>query len=102
MTTILNLGFIGLGILGASMATHLGAAGLSKGKVFVDMSSIDPMATKAFAKQINALGCEYLDAPVTGGEVGAKAATLTVVVDGSQAAFDRVKPFLELMEKPSH
>ena len=100
--TILNLGFIGLGIMGAPMATHLGAAGLSKGKVFVDISSIDPMATKAFAKQINALGCEYLDAPVTGGDVGAMAATLTIVVDGPQAAFDRFKSLFELMEKTSH
>ena len=48
------------------------AAGLTKGKIVVDMSSISPIATKAFAQKINALGCEYLDAPVSGGEVGAK------------------------------
>lgn len=75
------------------------AAGLSKGKIVVDMSSISPVATKDFAKRINALGCEYLDAPVSGGEVGAKAATLTIMVGGSQAAFDKVKPILELMGK---
>ncbi len=75
------------------------SGGLSKGKVVVDMSSIDPMATKEFAKQINALGCEYLDAPVSGGEVGAKAATLTIMVGGPQSAFDRVKPLFELMGK---
>ncbi len=156
--TTLNLGFIGLGIMGTPMAAHLRAAGhtlyvhsrsaapqtlidtgaiacasstevaqkadiiftmvpdtpdvekvlfgkdgisggLSKGKVVVDMSSIDPMATKEFAKQINALGCDYLDAPVSGGEVGAKAATLTIMVGGPQAAFDRVKPLFELMGK---
>ena len=156
--TTLNLGFIGLGIMGTPMAAHLSAAGhtlyvhsrsappqamldagaiacasatevthkadiiftmlpdtpdvekvlfgkdgvalgLSKGKVVVDMSSIDPMATKEFAKQINALGCDYLDAPVSGGEVGARAATLTIMVGGSQAAFDRVKPLFELMGK---
>ena len=156
--TTLNLGFIGLGIMGAPMAVHLRAAGhtlyvrsrsappqalldagaiacasaaevaqkadiifcmvpdtpdvekvlfgkdgvaagLSNGKVVVDMSSIDPMATKEFAKQINALGCDYLDAPVSGGEVGAKAATLTIMVGGPQAAFDRVKPLFELMGK---
>ena len=72
------------------------AAGLSKGKVVVDMSSISPVATKDFAQRINALGCEYLDAPVSGGEVGAKAATLTIMVGGSEAAFDMVKPIFEL------
>ena len=154
----LNLGFIGLGIMGAPMAGHLRAAahtlyvntrsklpdalrdagaiacadaaevaqkadiiftllpdtpdvekvlfgkdgiasGLSAGKTVLDMSSICPMATKDFAKQINALGCDYLDAPVSGGEVGAKTATLTIMVGGPQAAFDRVKPPFELMGK---
>ena len=75
------------------------AAGLSKGSIVVDMSSISPVATKDFAARINALGCEYLDAPVSGGEVGAKAATLTIMVGGSQAAFDKVKPIFELMGK---
>ena len=75
------------------------AAGLSKGKIVVDMSSISPVATKEFAKRINALGCEYLDAPVSGGEVGAKAASLTIMVGGSDAAFDKVKPIFELMGK---
>jgi 2-hydroxy-3-oxopropionate reductase len=63
------------------------------------MSSISPIATKAFASRINALGCEYLDAPVSGGEVGAKNATLSIMVGGSQAAFDRVKPLFERMGK---
>ena len=58
------------------------AAGLSKGKMVVDMSSISPIETKEFAQKINALGCDYLDAPVSGGEVGAKAATLTIMVGG--------------------
>ncbi len=75
------------------------AAGLSKGSIVVDMSSISPVATKDFAARINALGCEYLDAPVSGGEVGAKAATLTIMVGGSQAAFDKVKPIFDLMGK---
>ena len=75
------------------------AKGLKKGKVVVDMSSIDPIATKAFAKKINALGCDYLDAPVSGGEVGAKAASLTIMVGGDQAVFDKVKPLFELMGK---
>ena len=75
------------------------AKGLSKGKTVVDMSSISPMATKGFAKKINDLGCDYLDAPVSGGEVGAKAASLTIMVGGPQAAFERVKPLFELMGK---
>ncbi len=75
------------------------AAGLSKGKTVVDMSSISPIETKVFAKKINELGCDYLDAPVSGGEVGAKAASLTIMVGGPQAAFDRVKPLFELMGK---
>jgi 2-hydroxy-3-oxopropionate reductase len=75
------------------------ARGLSKGKTVVDMSSISPMATKDFARRINELGCDYLDAPVSGGEVGAKNATLTIMVGGPQATFDRVKPLFELMGK---
>lgn len=75
------------------------ASGLTKGKVVVDMSSISPIATKEYAKKINALGCEYLDAPVSGGEVGAKNAALTIMVGGSDTTFDRVKPLFELMGK---
>src|SRR5215470_8134048 len=75
------------------------AAGLSKGKIVVDMSSISPLATKEFAKKIAALGCDYLDAPVSGGEVGAKAASLTIMVGGTDAGFARVKPYFELMGK---
>jgi 2-hydroxy-3-oxopropionate reductase len=156
MSKGLNLGFIGLGIMGAPMAGHLLAAGhklfvrtrskvpealagatvcaspsevaqradivftmlpdtpdvetvlfgkdgiasgLSQGKTVVDMSSISPMDTKTFAKKINDLGCDYLDAPVSGGEVGAKAASLTIMVGGPEATFERIKPLFELMGK---
>ena len=75
------------------------AAGLAQGKVVVDMSSISPVETKEYAKKINELGCEYLDAPVSGGDVGAKNATLSIMVGGTQAAFDRVKPVFDLMGK---
>jgi 2-hydroxy-3-oxopropionate reductase len=75
------------------------ASGLSAGKVVVDMSSISPIETKEFARKINALGCDYLDAPVSGGEVGAKAASLTIMVGGPQAAFDRVLPLFQTMGK---
>jgi 2-hydroxy-3-oxopropionate reductase len=154
----MNLGFIGLGIMGAPMAARLAAAGhrlvvftrgavrpevtgagatvcgsprevaaasdivftmvpdtpdveavlfgkngvaegLSPGKTVVDMSSISPIETKAFAKRINELGCDYLDAPVSGGEVGARAGTLTIMVGGPEAAFERVRPLFELMGK---
>jgi 2-hydroxy-3-oxopropionate reductase len=75
------------------------AAGLCKGKTVVDMSSISPMETKAFAQKIEALGCDYVDAPVSGGEVGAKAASLTIMAGGTEAAFARVKPLFEKMGK---
>jgi 2-hydroxy-3-oxopropionate reductase len=154
----MNIGFIGLGIMGRPMAGHLQAAGhklalytrskipqelldkggeacrssrevaerseiifamvsdtpdveqvlfgksgvaegLSKGKIVVDMSSISPLATKEFAKRIEEQGCFYLDAPVSGGEVGAKAATLTFMVGGREEIFERVKPLFQLMGK---
>jgi 2-hydroxy-3-oxopropionate reductase len=75
------------------------AAGLTPGKVVVDMSSISPIETKAFARRINDLGCQYLDAPVSGGQVGAKAASLTIMVGGNEEAFNSVKPLFELMGK---
>jgi 2-hydroxy-3-oxopropionate reductase len=75
------------------------AEGLAKGKTVVDMSSIAPLATKDYAKRVNELGCDYLDAPVSGGEVGAKGASLTIMVGGPESAFNKVKPFFELMGK---
>ena len=153
-----TLGFIGLGIMGAPMATHLiaaghtvylhtrgnvpeallsaggkpcanatevaqkadiiflmlpdtpdveavlfgangVAAGLTPGKTVVDMSSISPVLSKEFAARINALGCEYMDAPVSGGEVGAKAASLTIMVGASDATFEKLLPLLQSMGK---
>jgi 2-hydroxy-3-oxopropionate reductase len=75
------------------------AKGLSAGKLVIDMSSISPLETQQFAKEINALGCDYLDAPVSGGEVGAREATLTIMVGGPQRAFDTAKPLFDLMGK---
>jgi 2-hydroxy-3-oxopropionate reductase len=75
------------------------AEGLSAGKVVVDMSSISPIETKQFAARINALNCDYLDAPVSGGEVGARAASLTIMVGGTPEAFSRVQPLFQLMGK---
>src|ERR1700676_1539363 len=73
------------------------AAGLSPGKIVVDMSSISPVETREFANRINALGCQYLDAPVSGGEVGARAGSPTIMVGGPASAFSKVKPLFELM-----
>ena len=157
-STPLNIGFIGLGIMGAPMAGHLikaghhlfvhtlgkfpeaiensnatkclnarsvaeladiiiimvpdtpdvenalfgqegVAAGLTAGKTVIDMSSISPIATKEFAKKINQLQCDYLDAPVSGGEVGAKNATLSIMVGGSESTFEKIKPIFECMGK---
>ncbi|HEX6361856.1 MAG TPA: 2-hydroxy-3-oxopropionate reductase [Albitalea sp.] len=154
----MNLGFIGLGIMGAPMAGHLRAAGhalfvhtrskvpqalldagalacadaaevarradviftmlpdtpdvqkvlfgergvaagLAPGRTVVDMSSISPIETREFAQRIEALGCDWLDAPVSGGEVGAKAASLTIMAGGRAAVFERVQPLLALMGK---
>jgi 2-hydroxy-3-oxopropionate reductase len=75
------------------------AEGLSRGSLVIDMSSISPIETKRFAARINDLGCEYLDAPVSGGQVGAQNATLTIMVGGSPASFERARPLFELMGK---
>ena len=75
------------------------AEGLKKGSLVIDMSSISPTATVAYAKRINEKGCDYLDAPVSGGEVGAQNAALTIMVGGPAAAFERAKPLFEAMGK---
>jgi 2-hydroxy-3-oxopropionate reductase len=73
--------------------------GLSRGKLVIDMSSISPLATKSFAERVQSTGADYLDAPVSGGEVGAKQGTLTIMVGGATAAFERAKPLFEVMGK---
>ncbi len=75
------------------------AEGLSPGKIVVDMSSISPITTREFAKKIGEKGCEYLDAPVSGGDIGAKAGTLTIMVGGPESAFERVSPLFAIMGK---
>ncbi|MDG2205582.1 MAG: NAD(P)-dependent oxidoreductase [Alphaproteobacteria bacterium] len=71
--------------------------GLTAGKLLIDMSSVSPEATVEFASRINALGCEYLDAPVSGGEVGAISGKMTIMVGGPEAAFNRAKPAFDAM-----
>lgn len=75
------------------------ADGLKQGSLVIDMSSISPIATKEFAARIKQKGCDYLDAPVSGGEVGAKQATLTIMVGGPDATFERARPLFEAMGK---
>ena len=75
------------------------AEALTPGKLVIDMSSISPVATRDFAARVKAKGCAYLDAPVSGGEVGAKAASLTIMVGGEESAFERAKPILEKLGK---
>jgi 2-hydroxy-3-oxopropionate reductase len=79
------------------VAEGLGSGGA--GKLVIDCSSISPSATKGFAQRIEALGASYLDAPVSGGEVGAKAASLSFMVGGPELAFERAKPLFEKMGK---
>ncbi|WP_457302778.1 2-hydroxy-3-oxopropionate reductase, partial [Phyllobacterium sp. P5_D12] len=73
--------------------------GLKPGKLVIDMSSISPIDTKEFAKKIRETGSEYIDAPVSGGEVGAKNATLSIMAGGEQSAFDRALPLFKLLGK---
>ncbi|WP_312931447.1 2-hydroxy-3-oxopropionate reductase [Pseudomonas sp.] len=75
------------------------AEGLSANKIVIDMSSISPTATKAFAERIAKTGASYLDAPVSGGEVGAKAATLSIMIGGSAEAYERALPLFQAMGK---
>ncbi|MCD6663006.1 MAG: 2-hydroxy-3-oxopropionate reductase [Comamonas sp.] len=75
------------------------AAGLTRGKLVIDMSSISPVETKEYASKIEALGCDYLDAPVSGGDVGAKNATLSIMCGGKPEVFERARPVLALMGK---
>ena len=86
-------------LFGAGGVAEAFAGGAGAGKIVVDMSSIAPLPTQDFARRIAALGADYVDAPVSGGEVGAKAASLTIMAGASEAAFARVQPLLALMGK---
>ncbi len=81
----------------ALFGRHGVAEGLHPGQLVIDMSSISPTATTAFAARINDLGCLYLDAPVSGGSIGAENATLTIMAGGPRDAFDRARPLFALM-----
>ncbi|MGH8763328.1 MAG: 2-hydroxy-3-oxopropionate reductase [Nitrosospira sp.] len=84
-------------LFGENGVVHGLEASLCKGKTVVDMSSISPMETRAFAGRINQLGCDYVDAPVSGGDIGAKNATLTIMVGATEAVYEKMKPVFELL-----
>ncbi len=73
--------------------------GVKHGATVVDMSSISPLATKEFAKKLNAVGVKVLDAPVSGGQVGAENATLSIMVGGPVDVFQQIKPYFEILGK---
>ena len=75
------------------------ATGIAPGALVIDMSSISPIATAGMAAAIRAKGAGYLDAPVSGGEVGARAVSLTIMAGGPQAEFDRAPPLFDLLGK---
>ncbi|MBV8772290.1 MAG: NAD(P)-dependent oxidoreductase, partial [Deltaproteobacteria bacterium] len=75
------------------------ASSLTRGQLVVDMSTIAPGAERRIAERLAASGVEYLDAPVSGGESGAIEGTLTIMVGGGEAPFNRARPLLELLGK---
>ena len=75
------------------------ASGIRAGSIVVDMSSISPIATRRFAERLGAMGVEMLDAPVSGGQVGAQNATLSIMVGGKPEVFEKIKPYFEMMGK---
>jgi 2-hydroxy-3-oxopropionate reductase len=73
---------------------------LKPGTVVIDMSTISPVVTKKLSGMVAAKGGSMLDAPVSGGEIGAKNATLTIMVGGEEKTFERARPILACMGKP--
>ena len=73
--------------------------GSGQRRIVIDMSTISPQATQAFAARIHALGHDYVDAPVSGGDIGAQNASLTIMVGAEAAVFEKVKPIFELIGK---
>lgn len=75
------------------------AQGLQTGAIVIDMGTTAVTATRNFAQQIKAKGAHYVDAPVSGGQVGAEAATLAIMVGASEDAFARAKPIFKVLAK---
>ena len=72
---------------------------LKAGQLVIDMSTVAPAAERAIAARLKRGGVEYLDAPVSGGDVGARDGTLAIMVGGEATAFERARPLFELMGK---
>jgi 3-hydroxyisobutyrate dehydrogenase len=82
-------------LLGENGAIH----GAKKGDIFIDMSTISPIATKEIAEELSKKGVEMLDAPVSGGVIGANNGTLSIMVGGKEEVFNECNPILEKMGK---
>ena len=74
-------------------------AGIKENSVVIDMSSVSPVASKEFAQMVEAKKCKFLDAPVSGGEIGAVNATMAIMIGGDEAVVERVRPILEALGK---
>lgn len=74
-------------------------AGIKENSVVIDMSSVSPVASKEFAQLVEAKKCKFLDAPVSGGEIGAVNATMAIMIGGDEAVVERVRPILEALGK---
>jgi 3-hydroxyisobutyrate dehydrogenase-like beta-hydroxyacid dehydrogenase len=72
---------------------------LKAGQLVVDMSTVSPAAERAIAMRLKTAGVDYLDAPVSGGDVGARDGTLAIMVGGDAAAFERARPLFDLLGK---
>jgi 3-hydroxyisobutyrate dehydrogenase-like beta-hydroxyacid dehydrogenase len=77
-------------------------AGLSDGKIWVDVSTVSPGTSRAVAKRVQARGAAMLDAPVSGSVPQVQAGTLTIMVGGDEAAYARVEPILRELGTPTH
>ena len=82
-------------LLGPNGVVH----GAHPGLIVIDMSTNSPEYARYFARELGKYGIEFLDAPVTGGDIGARQGTLTIMVGGKYEVFQRVKPILEAMGK---
>jgi 2-hydroxy-3-oxopropionate reductase len=73
--------------------------GARPGMLMIDMSTISPITARKLAREAEARGCDFLDAPVSGGDIGAKNGTLSIMVGGRESAFDRAIPIFQAMGK---
>jgi len=77
-------------------------AGVREGTLLIDMSTISPVTAKKVAEEAAKKGCPMLDAPVSGGDVGAREARLSIMVGGDYEVFQQAVPIFELLGKPTY